>query len=50
MLAARFIGRVHVQRLMNTVVFVVAYERVESSIRILRIPKEKTLKVMHKTV
>jgi len=45
MLAAGFIGCVPFQRLMNTVMVVVLYERVEFSLQILSIPKEETVKV-----
>jgi len=37
---ANFIGRVSVQRLMNTVLVVVVHERVEFSFKILGIPEE----------
>ena len=45
MVTANFIGRVPVQRLMNTVLVVVLYERVEFSLKILSIPKEGVVKV-----
>jgi len=42
---ANFIGRVPIQRLMNTVLVVVAHERVEFSLKVLSIPKEGVVKV-----
>ena len=45
MLGASFIGRIPIQRLMNTVMVVVLYKGVEFSIKILSIPKEEKVKV-----
>ena len=42
---ANFIGRVPIQRLMNTVLVVVVHERIEFSFKVLRIPKEDVVKV-----
>jgi hypothetical protein len=42
---ANFIGCVTVQGLMNTVLDVVLYERVEFSLKVLSIPKEGVVKV-----
>jgi len=41
---ANFIGRIPVQRLMNTLLVVVLYERVEFSFKVLRIQKEGVVK------
>ena len=45
MTTANFIGRVPIQRLMNTVLVVVEQERVEFSFKVRRIPKEGVVKV-----